>query len=464
MVFFSYFQGPQGPPGEPGPRGPTGGDPGPQGNRGERGPPGPPGPDGVTGPQGPEGRQGATGNTGPIGLTGPQGSTGGPGPKGDTGPQGIAGPQGLQGIQGVKGEVGPIGPQGIQGEMKEDYDAFTSTTEFVFTPADEWVVGGDKSWDPQFRGGDRGGYAYTRINNDVPNIGQAIVKVPTGMKTGYLMFLSWIDSRYFNISGILPGRGEIFIKRVNAYQPNATQNVNYSGVLAIPIQRVDRFESIKISGGKGRIHLMGIGWAKSGVSGGGSTGFVHADNIVGVHKKSLHNGIQISDNDFIPDGQEWDNGLNIRNENGEWTHFNGNGNKNYIRGETQFKDKASFKELCDINGNNCYTPGGDLKVGGKLVTNNISLGSTHLAQSDNWVRLLKDPADRGSYNMGLAASELWITGNATVQGRLQIGPNWFIEQRNENLFFHTGNSDDWSLGIEPIGNVYKRTGRVITKI
>jgi hypothetical protein len=388
---------------------------------------------------------------------------------------------------------------------KEDYKEFTQIKDFTFSKG--WVTeNGSSRWDPLFRGPSRVGLAYTSVQDENPNDRTATIKVPLAVKTGYLIHLRWPNCRYFNIFGVLSGgRGEVFIKRVNSYQPDGVVKDNHhSGVEAVSIQRVDRFESIKVAGVKGEIHLMGIGWANTMVEG-DTNGFVHADNIVGEIKQNpdlkvnsigrfdggdffrIHgtksNGTALIGGANIGDGRglvvgDWvnntaqgeiratssikskgfqvsgadylggafnDHGLNIRNNNGTWSHFNEEGKStNSIRGNTEITN--------------------DLTVAGKLTTNNILLGGrTHLAESDDWVRLLGDPANRNSYNKGLAVSQLLSVGNTSVGGRLQIGPNWFIEQHGDNLHFHRGDVGNWQLALTHDGNTVARNGLRIEK-
>jgi hypothetical protein len=115
--------GPQGNTGNTGTNGTTGGT-GPQGIQGTTGNTGGTGPQGIqgttgntggTGPQGIQGTTGNTGGTGPQGIQGVTGNTGGTGPQGIQGVTGNTGGTGPQGIQGVTGNTGGTGPQGIQG-------------------------------------------------------------------------------------------------------------------------------------------------------------------------------------------------------------------------------------------------------------------------------------------------------------------------------------------------------------
>jgi hypothetical protein len=47
----------------------------------------------------------------------------------------------------------------------------------------------------------------------------------------------------------------------------------------------------------------------------------------------------------------------------------------------------------------------------------IQLGDTIISQSDDWVRLLSNPTDTGSYNRGLAAKNLYASGKVFAGGR-----------------------------------------------
>jgi hypothetical protein len=68
---------------------------------------------------GPQGDTGATGATGSQGIQGIQGETGATGSQGIQGIQGETGATGSQGIQGIQGETGATGSQGIQGIQGE---------------------------------------------------------------------------------------------------------------------------------------------------------------------------------------------------------------------------------------------------------------------------------------------------------------------------------------------------------
>lgn len=371
---------------------------------------------------------------------------------------------------------------------KEDYKEFTQIKDFTFSKG--WVVdSGNAGWDPLFRGPNRVGLAYTGVQDENPNDRFVNIKVPAGVKTGYLIHLPWPNCRYFNIFGVLSGgRGEVFIKRVNSYQPNGVNVADFhSGIQGVPVQRVDRFESIKVAGVKGEIHLNGMGWANTMVEG-DTSGFVHADNIVGAILPPADlkvNSIGRFDNDWFrifgtkTNGTALHDGLSINQGKGLLV---GAWNNNTVPGEIQATVKigAPLLETTEVainnggrsptnfnfkNTNTNYIRGdtevtNNLSVLGKLSTNNIALGGTHLAENGGWVRLLSNPADTNSYNAGLAADALWSKGPATIGGSLRIG-NWFIEEnkQNGNLHFHRGNMEDWTLAMEPgAGNLYKRPG------
>jgi hypothetical protein len=60
---------------------------------------------------------------------------------------------------------------------------------------------------------------------------------------------------------------------------------------------------------------------------------------------------------------------------------------------------------------------GDLGVGGK----NIKFNDTHIAvANDDWIRLLSNPADLGSFNRGLAAKNLYAQGKIWGSGNRDV--------------------------------------------
>lgn len=407
------LRGPRGAKGDKGDKG----DPGPKGDKGDRGDTGPvgfglPGTAGAIGPRGITGEVGPKGDKGDIGPAGPQGERGiqgipgliGPkGDKGDLGPQGIQGIPGTVGPQGIAGAVGPqgiqgiagaVGPQGIAGKDggQVDYDLFSGVKDVTFSAG--WPIDLNGTWSPGLK---RPGYAYiNEADEQVANTRWATVPVPTGMRTGYVVHLPWTNCRYFDIYGIRTNKAEIFIKRINSYQPIATENEReHSGVSDESIQRVDRFTHLKIVGGRGRIHLMGFGWSRGGVET-STIGFIHNDNVVGRRAYTDTNEIRV-----------W-NGVSEHA-----THFNfNNTGTNSIRGNTTISGKLQISELCDIAGNNCVQHANLGKIPVEFSTNIIrgigGNGRLHLAGDELLYVLNKNGAVIGK--------EWGGTGNLTVQG------------------------------------------------
>ena len=258
--------------------------------------------------------------------------------------------QGQSGLQGDKGDKGDKGDSALM-----DFDMFTNGNDAKFSTG--WQIGGESIWDPVIRGPSRTGFAHTEnkdnlgpdFDDNITTNRTADIKVPGGMKSGFLFHLPWNNCREFDIWGVLNGGEEVFIRRVNAYQ-NARNDQRaglHDGVAIVPIPRVDRFTDIRIKGVRGRIHYMGTGWTKSPVQiSGADSGFVSARNVIG-------SAIAVGD---IPAPQDW-TGANFRRKDGRWTHFDWKDDqRNYIRGETVIDNTISlqnnqlrFREIGDGN-------------------------------------------------------------------------------------------------------------------
>jgi hypothetical protein len=229
------------------------------------------------------------------------------------GPFSVKGPQGIQGIQGVQGDgiasvdvtptglasvgltngktFGPYnikGSQGIQGvagkDFPVDYEQFTNVADFKYFGDWELVDRNSVAWGP-LRGVGRTGASYTKgFDNQNLDAVSAVVQVPIGVKSGYLMYLPFPNCRFFDIFGTTDKNIDVFINRINAYTV-------YNGgeqATTVTIPRVDRFTSIKIQGRRGRIHLLGIGWASTAVAGASPSGFMNFDNVVGVDSINMN--------------------------------------------------------------------------------------------------------------------------------------------------------------------------------
>ena len=350
------LRGPAGPQGERGLQGPAGakGDPGTtglQGQTGDQGIQGPQGPAGPLGPQGPAGPQGERGFQGPAGPQGERGFQGPAGPQGVQGLQGPAGPPGNpvnidnnlridsigkrdnnaaftihgsanHGVVVVNGlavntngglNVGAsnLVPNGniaatgditaknrnilteLDGKVGGEYEQFTRADQPVERSATGWQLGGNGQWDNVFRGA-RQGWAYTDGYDDQDTSGSWIdYNVPLGMKQAYVVHLPWSNCRYFDISGRV-GNVYLFIKRVNAYNPQTSTDLpqnttKWSGATAVGVAGVNRFTRIRIQGRVGRIHLMGIGWTRE-EGRAMETGYVHWDNVHNVNNITIPTG------------------------------------------------------------------------------------------------------------------------------------------------------------------------------
>jgi hypothetical protein len=270
--------------------------------------------------------------------------------------------------------------------QSSDFDAFTNGHDAIFSEG--WTVRGEIPWDPMIRGEGRTGFAHTNEDNDAITTNlTADILVPDSMISGFLIHLPWSNCRDFDILGVLKSGKEVFIRRVNAYQNvrnNDTEGY-HDAIAMVPIPRVDRFTHIRIRGVRGRIHYMGMGWSASITASGAESGFVSSRNIMG-------SAINVGYN--YPAPQDW-TGANFNRRDGRGTHFDWKDDqKNYIRGETIVDDTMFF--------NNGVLSLGDTKLSGN---------------KDEWIRLLSNPDDLGSYNKGLAGKNLWARDRLWVANR-----------------------------------------------
>ena len=171
-----------------------------------------------------------------------------------------------------------------------DYEVYynaNDTTKHTYSPeSGVWTISNNTSWDPKVRGSNRTGNATNTAVNDQDATGNIIeITVPTSQKTAYIHYLSWLESRYFDIYGVLPTSvsptsQEVFIKRVNSHSDKTVNSTGYhDGVSIAVVPSIDRFQKIRIKGVKGKIYYMGIGFNKTMV--GSDVGFIHADNVKG---------------------------------------------------------------------------------------------------------------------------------------------------------------------------------------
>jgi cytoskeletal protein CcmA (bactofilin family) len=234
-------------------------------------------------------------------------------------------------------------------KVNNDYEAYSDAIRASASSQSPngWNVGGDSSWDPNFRG-NRVGYAYNNEQNEEDATASWIAySVPTGMKQGYLIYLAWNNCRYFDIWGINSSGNEVYIRRVNAYQgisSNFPQNM-YDGVSAASIAGVNRFKQIKIRGVKGRINIMGIGWT-SEEGRGMDNGFVHYDNIIQGSSMTTPANIVTSGRMNLSGGES----LYILNKNGVVVSKNSGGTGNLtVDGDTNIAGSLKVTNV-DISG------------------------------------------------------------------------------------------------------------------
>jgi len=132
------------------------------------------------------------------------------------------------------------------------------------------------------------GNAYTSTSGlGTTNTSHITYAVPSGMKSAYVAHLLWSNCGYFDVVGIeAGGTGEVFIQRIHSYQniQNTDEGVSHDGVSVFKCSGMDRFDSIKFYGRKGRVHLMGIGWTKEDDKDThpGALNLIHHDNVVGT--------------------------------------------------------------------------------------------------------------------------------------------------------------------------------------
>ena len=335
------------------------------------------------------------------------------------------------------------------------------------------------SWDPAFRGSRTGSIYNSEQNNDNASGTYVDYDVPSNMKQAYVVFLPWGNTRYFNIFGINNTNDEVFVRSVDATAAKEGHaNGNFNAVTAASVAGVNRFKTLRIRGGRGRMHLMGVGWTRE-EGRGMETGFIHADNIAGelsvdripvlptskisgnldssritgnfdssritgnldssritgnFDGSRITGNIDASKIKNLPSstvqGVGWDT------QNNGVTIGAGNFNKNNVA--VRISDNTWFPY---IDGNTYIRPGKDngiVNVGdditsvvnignGKSTTtirgkmNSVPIGDTFLRQDGDWVRLV-NPGDafnndNNRYNKGLAAKEFWAKDKIFASGK-----------------------------------------------
>jgi hypothetical protein len=127
--------------------------------------------------------------------------------------------------------------------------------------------------------------------------------------------------------------------------------------------------------------------------------------------------LQVGVDEGVPElGSDWDKeGLNIRNKNGTWTHFNDN-NVNYIRGETKFTNPVeigSWRIEEDASGNLVFKR---KKTDGTWATNESDQPYFYIAAADGNVWVNRSTS-RGwiSDNIANHTHKYWAPGTGGYQ-------------------------------------------------
>ena len=302
-----------------------------------------------------------------------------------------------------------------------DYEIFTNATDSLGRGG-QWVIDDkSKDWDPEFRGG-RLGLAYSVPENDqdAENI-WIDYTVPKGMKQAYVVHQPWSNCRYFDVYG-KKGQSYIFVKRVDAYNPNTTNiEGRHEGTTAVGVAGVNRFDTLRIKGRKGRIHLMGVGWTRE-EGRAMESGYMNWDNI--YNKPNLMetnkwltsldgkprvyyaaNGRSYSGSS---DGYEWRD-----RKDGKIMEVTNTGDLNVI-GNINTNGNANIKGQLDSSS---LVTSGNAIINGELKTNKLTaMGNT----------LIKGQLDTGTINATgnvaisgqLDANTLNTLGNATIRGNI----------------------------------------------
>jgi hypothetical protein len=147
-----------------------------------------------------------------------------------------------------------------------DYSAWTNPINNVEPTSTGWTKRDTKEWDSLIRGGENKGIVHTDRDHDA-NASDRFISyaVPDGMRTGYLVYLPWHNSRFFDVYGTLENGKDVFLTRVSAFSREGVVDGFHHGVSIVPLIGVFRFKKIRIQGVRGQIHLMGIGWTESNV-------------------------------------------------------------------------------------------------------------------------------------------------------------------------------------------------------
>jgi hypothetical protein len=272
-----------------------------------------------------------------------------------------------------------------------DYEQFSRATSG--RRIGNWNGADEKnnSWDPAFRGA-RTGYIHNTAEGDT-NATDSYVDfdVPQGMKQAYVVYLPWSNTRYFNIFGINNANQEVFVRRVDASGfVDGNNSGNHNGVTAASVAGVNRFKTIRVKGGKGRMHLMGVGWTRE-EGRAMETGFINADNV----RPGTFSGA-MTFNDSV--------------------NFNGAVGGNGIRvGDTHLRHDDDWVRM--------------VNDGGKFNNNN------------------------NGYNRGFAAKNIWARDRVIADGGIvEMKGGWLIDSTDGHLRFRKNGTNVFT--VHDSGNIW----------
>jgi hypothetical protein len=282
---------------------------------------------------------------------------------GQQGPQGPLGPTGPKGDKGDKGDTGPLGPKGDKGDT-EKWAALTKIQQQEFMNQIKELKGPEGAVGP---------------------IGPVGPVGPRGEK-GLDGTVSWAGFSE-------PQRNELAKVLVTNYKSDLKGETGPQGPAGIQGS----------TGPEGKTGPQGPPGTLGSEASMKQTLFTEKRTLwcadgelcqIPVGKKGINSPSVNIGND--PNAL-W-TGLNIKNENGQWTHFNHHTSKqNHIRGVTNMDGDVTFNA-------------------GVNALNGMKIGSAVIRQDDGWVRVLKSN-NITDYDKGLAARELWAKDKITVAGR-----------------------------------------------
>jgi hypothetical protein len=369
-----------------------------------QGPLGPEGPAGPAGPKGDQGEQGPKGDQGPLGPAGPAGPAGAKGDQGDIGPRGLQGLKGEQGPPGAKGDQGPIGPAGKDG---------------VSDPA---AVSDN----------------LTKNNVFINSLGSSIAQASTDLSANVAKSIATNDVAKLQIINSLVGQ-KTFLDNV---ADNLTSNTTYKNRITGPPGAIADAASLTAT-----LKPKTMWCADGGIcqvpdakpirnSSDTFRHIIQETNAAGVNRFTFEGNQDVLQFATFNDDGNWSgrHALRINRKFPSVTTYNsdagGYSQFSLQTGEGQ-PEGVLFKNgpnRDDDGGKNTFTvrnDKGDLRLqanGGNVrVDKTLAIGDTTLSQNDDWIRVLSNPADLGSYNKGLAAKNLWTNGQLDVAGATNTG-------------------------------------------